>query len=269
MDLLKHYNYTIGYRPGHQNGAADALSRRQELAPEDPEEERPTTMIPLERMTQLAEITELTQEEYNECLVALIGEQIKGDTEIQQEIGDVVTRIKLPETIVMHEGLPYHGNQIYVPDTQQLRLAVMRLYHDSLIARHLGQQGTLELVRRQYWWENMTAYVRSYVQGCHTCARNKHSNKRLAGIMEPLPIPMGPWEWTQLDHITGLPKSGPYDAIYVVMDRFTKMSHFIPTRVTATAEDLVDLHLRHVWKIHGVPKIHNTDRGTTFTAEYT
>jgi transposase InsO family protein len=87
--------------------------------------------------------------------------------------------------------------------------------------------------------------------------------------MEPLPIPMGPWEWTQLDHITRLPKSGTYDAIYVVMDQFTKMSHFIPTRATATAEDLVNLHLRHVWKIHGVPKIHNTDRGTTFMAEYT
>jgi hypothetical protein len=60
MDLLRHYNYTIGYRPGHQNGAADALSQRQELAPEDLEEDKPITMIPPERMTQLAEITELS-----------------------------------------------------------------------------------------------------------------------------------------------------------------------------------------------------------------
>src|SRR6266404_585363 len=35
------------------------------------------------------------------------------------------------------------------------------------------------------------------------------------------------------------------------------------------AEDLTQLHLRHVWKHHRVPKIHNTDRGTLFTAKYT
>jgi RNase H-like domain found in reverse transcriptase len=115
MDLLKHYNYTIGYRPGHQNGVADALSRRQELAPENPEEE-PTTMIPPERMAQLAEIAELTWEEYNECLVALIEEQIRGDTEIQQEIRDTIMEMRMPDTVVVHKGLPYHRDQIYVPD---------------------------------------------------------------------------------------------------------------------------------------------------------
>jgi len=87
--------------------------------------------------------------------------------------------------------------------------------------------------------------------------------------MLALPIPEGPWEWTQSDHITGLPMSQGYDAIYVVMDRLTKMSHFIPTTTCATAEDLVQLHLKHVWKHHGVPRVHNTDRGSLFTADYT
>ena len=53
------------------------------------------------------------------------------------------------------------------------------------------------------------------------------------------------------------------------MDRLTKMAHFIPTNTRATAEDLAQLHLRHVWKHHGIPQIHNTDRGTLFMAEYT
>ena len=47
------------------------------------------------------------------------------------------------------------------------------------------------------------------------------------------------------------------------------MAHFIPTNTRANAEDLAQLHLQHVWKLHGVPKVHNTDRGPTFTAEYT
>ena len=53
------------------------------------------------------------------------------------------------------------------------------------------------------------------------------------------------------------------------MDRLTKMAHFIPTNTRATAEDLAQLHLRHIWKHHGIPRIHNTDRGTLFTAKYT
>jgi Integrase core domain len=115
----------------------------------------------------------------------------------------------------------------------------------------------------------MTKTIQEYVTECHTCARNKHPNTRPPRLMTPLPVPLGPWEWTQSDHITGLPRLGTYDAIYVVMDCFTKMTHFIPTRTTAMAEDLVQLHLKHIWKIHGVPKIHNTDRGTTFMADYT
>jgi hypothetical protein len=103
-------------------------------------------MIPPERMAQLAEIVELTREEYDECLMALIEEQIIRDAEIQQRIRDTLTEVKILDTVVVHEGLPYHRDQIYVPDTRQLRLAIMRLYHNSLVAGHLGQQGTLELV---------------------------------------------------------------------------------------------------------------------------
>jgi transposase InsO family protein len=266
MDLLKHYNYTIGYRLGTQNSAADTLSRRVELMPEDPEEETPITMIPPERLWEIAEISE---QEYEDCLVALIQQETLTDREIRERIMVTIQGKEVPPTIKIHEGVPYHGEQIYVPNEEGLRERVLQLYHDSLIAGHLGQRGTLDLIRRQYWWEEMAKTIREYITECHTCTRNKHPNTRLPGLMTLLPIPLGPWEWTQSDHITRLPKSGTYDAIYVVMDRFTKMTHFIPTRTTAMAEDLVQLHLKHVWKIHGVPKIHNTDRGTTFTADYT
>ena len=137
------------------------------------------------------------------------------------------------------------------------------------IAGHLGQSGTSELIRRVYWWSNMGKYIRDYVTGCHMCRCNKHPNWQPKGVMQPLPTPEGPWQWTQLDHITGLPMSQGYDTIYVIMDRLTKMTHFIPTTTRATAEDLVQLHLKHIWRLHGVPRVHNTDRGTTFTANYT
>ena len=171
--------------------------------------------------------------------------------------------------MVIQEGLPYHQDQIYVPDHLVIKEHLLQLYHDSPITGHLGQTRTLELIQRQYWWPNMRKYVTDYVSGCYTCAQNKHTNKKLAGQLNVLPTPLGPWKWTQLDHITGLPQSQGHDAIYVIMDRLTKMAHFIPTNTQANAEDLAQLHLQHVWKLHRVPKIHNTDQGPTFTTEYT
>jgi len=130
---------------------------------------------------------------------------------------------------VVIDGLPYHNDQVYIPDVPAIKLHILCLYHDSLIAGHLGQTGTYELVRRAYWWENMARYIKNYVKGCFTCAQNKHNNQKPTGTMQPLPPPLGPWEWTQSDHITGLPWSQGHDAIYVVMDRLTKMTHLIPT----------------------------------------
>ena len=201
-------------------------------------------------------------------IAALTGKVTPMDEHIRELIWVEGTQ-RMPENIIVVDGLPYHHDQVYIPDVPVIKLHILYLYHDSLIAGHLGQTRTYELVRRSYWWENMVEYIRNYVKGCFTCAQNKHKNRKPASMMQPLPAPLGPWEWTQSDHITGLPRSQGHDAIYVVMDCLTKMTHFIPTNTQATAEDLVQLHLKHVWKHHGIPKVHNTDRGSTFTADYT
>jgi transposase InsO family protein len=47
------------------------------------------------------------------------------------------------------------------------------------------------------------------------------------------------------------------------------MAHFIPTTTDISAPDLMKLHIQHVWKLHGIPLVHGTDRGSTFTAGFT
>ena len=72
-----------------------------------------------------------------------------------------------------------------------------------------------------------------------------------------------------MDYIAELPKSEDYDAIYVCVDRFTKMAHFIPTHTTVTAEQTAQLFYRHVWKHHGLPTDIVSDRGPQFVAKFT
>jgi Integrase zinc binding domain len=79
--------------------------------------------------------------------VALIQQETLTDREIRERIMTMIQEKKIPLTVEIHKGVPYHREQIYVPDEEGLREKVLQLYHDSLIAGHLGQQGTLDLIR--------------------------------------------------------------------------------------------------------------------------
>ena len=158
--------------------------------------------------------------------------------------------------------------RIWVPPDEQLQREILASHHDTKIAGHLGADGTLELVGRKYWWTGIVGFTRRYVQGCHTCARNKVRNRKPQGLLQPLPIPEGPWLWTQSDFIVQLPPSRGFDAIYVLADRLTKMAHFIPCQSNCTSDQLAELHIKHVWPLHGLPLWHNSDRGTQFKTPY-
>ncbi len=72
--------------------------------------------------------------------------------------------------------------------------------------------------------------------------------------MQPLPILEGPWENVSMDFMVSLPPSKGFDAIMVVVDRFSKMTHFIFTKDEAIAQKIGRLFFTHVLKHHGLPK---------------
>jgi len=68
-----------------------------------------------------------------------------------------------------------------------------------------------------------------------------------------------------MDFITELPLSEGCDQLWVVIDRFTKMAHFIPLR-EKTAADLAAIFTQEVWKHHGLPTDVMSDRDSRFTS---
>ena len=82
----------------------------------------------------------------------------------------------------------------------------------------------------------------------------------------PNSIPEKAWSHISADFITKLPLAQGYDAILVVVDRFTKMGHFIPTTERTSAEGLARLFKDNVWKLHGLPDSIISDRGPQFAA---
>ena len=73
-----------------------------------------------------------------------------------------------------------------------------------------------------------------------------------------------------MDFITGLPKSGPqqHDAILVIVDRLTKMAHYIPTHESVTSEGTARLYFDNIFRLHGLPDSLVSDRGTQFTSGF-
>ena len=88
------------------------------------------------------------------------------------------------------------------------------------------------------------------------------------GLLQPLPIPERPWSSISMDTIDRLPNSHGFDSILVVVDRFTKMAHFIPTTTSVTSEGIARLFYEHVFSKHGTPTDIVSDRGSTFTSDF-
>jgi len=82
----------------------------------------------------------------------------------------------------------------------------------------------------------------------------------------PNSIPEKPWMHISADFITKLLLAQGYDSILVVVNRLTKMVHFIPTTEKTSAEGLARLFRDNVWKLHGLPESIISDRGPQFAA---
>jgi len=57
------------------------------------------------------------------------------------------------------------------------------------VAGHPRHWKTLELVSRDYWWPQMSRYIRQYISTCDLCLRTKPIRQALVGKLYPLWIP--------------------------------------------------------------------------------
>ncbi|GJS59091.1 putative reverse transcriptase domain-containing protein [Tanacetum coccineum] len=115
----------------------------------------------------------------------------------------------------------------------------------------------------------MKAIIAGYVSKCLTCSRVKAECQKPSGLLVQPEIPMWKWERITMDFITKLPKTSTgHDTIWVIVDRLTKSSHFIPIRATDSMETLTRLYIKEIVSRHGVPISIISDRDSHFTSRF-
>jgi len=246
-EFLCDFSFHIVYRPGAKNARADALSRRPDY--HTPNISTSATMLPSYFLLVASRPTFLGLADFHD----------RTREACDQDPYFIDNKANLGEDFKLHNGLLYFHDRMYVLEASSLREIVLFISHDSPLAGHYGRQ----------YWPDMSKDVIDYVSSCNVCQRAKPSRARPAGQLFPLPIPETPWQDISMDFITKLPVSGPYDAILVVVDRYSKQSHFIPCTEKVTSHDLINILFKEVFRLHGFPRSITTDRGPVFTSSFT
>ena len=237
VEFMQSFSFVAKHKKGSTNVVADALSRRHSL---------------------------LAVMEARVLGFQFIHDHYKEDEDFKPYLNDQEGNKQGP--YILQEGFLFKGNKLCIPKGPIRKLLVKEV-HGGGLAGHFGINKTIDMLKEHFYWPRMGGDVHEVISKCPICQQAKSQFHQ--GLYTPLPIPNGPWEDVSMDFIVALPRTQRgKDSIMVVVDRFSKMAHFIPCEKTDDASYIAHLYLKEVVKLHGIPKSIVSDRDTKFLSHF-
>ncbi|GJR59973.1 retrotransposon protein, putative, ty3-gypsy subclass [Tanacetum coccineum] len=247
LELLSDYDCEIRYHPGKANVVADALSRKERIKPL--------------RVRALILTIGLN------LPVQILEAQVEARKEEKYRTEDLCGMIKKLEQCA--DGTLCLNGRSWIPCRGNLRELIMNESHKSKYSVHPGSDKMYQDLKKLYWWPNMKAEIATYVSKCLTCAKVKAEYQKPSGLLVQPVIPVWKWENITMDFVTKFPKtSSGQDTIWVIVDRLTKSTHFLPMKETDSMEKLTRQYLKEVVSRHRVPVSIISDRDSKFTSHF-
>lgn len=238
MDL----DYSIHYKKGITNAAADSLSRRP--LPEPLMAISLCTPTWMEKLIAGCEDDAFTKQLLVE--LSLVPENYKG--------------------FALQNGIVRYKGRVWVGHNSLAQQHILQALHDSGIGGHSGFNATYQCIKQLFAWPKLKESVKQYVQACAMCQQAKVEHMKLPGLLQPLLVPTDTWSIVSMDFIEGLPNSHNKIVIMVVIDKFSKYAHFLPLAHPFTALQVAQCYLNQVYKLHGLPTAIISDRDRIFAS---
>ena len=166
---------------------------------------------------------------------------------------------------------------------ERIRFDVLQRCHDDFFANHFEMNKILKLFRRKYYWfdrnhdfdmlVDMFEFVKKYCENCAICKRNKTSKHKSYEKFQFFFVFQYRWIDFTMNFVTKLSTNKnwndvKYDNIFVVVDRFTKMIHYIFVTKTIKIKNLTKMFIRKIIRYHDFFSFIIIDRESLFTFEY-
>ena len=170
---------------------------------------------------------------------------------------------------MISDGLLLVNKLVYVPNKPKLYLRILKSCHNHPAAGHPGRAATYELASCDSWWPKMRQTVAQFIQNCDTYVCIKPVHHAPYGLLKTLEVPFRRWSSVFLNLLTRLVMLNGFDALLVVVDRLSKMAHYISTTSDVNSKQIAKLFFDNVFRLHGILDSIVSDRGTQFTLEFT
>ena len=172
----------------------------------------------------------------------------------------------------LKKKLLYFFYVIYVFEEIALKTKLLRLHHDDFLANHFKIKKIRVLMHRKFYWFKITNNIKKYVKNCNMCQRTKTSHHRFYDEFSSFFVSTRSWTKILINFIIELflncYDDDVYDAILIIIDRFSKMTHYIFAKLMWSIENLTDVLFNKMLLIFFEIKEIVFDRKTLFTSDY-
>ncbi len=143
-----------------------------------------------------------------------------------------------------------YNKLLYVSENLSVREELLKHHHDNFLTKHFDVDKISELLNCKYYWKSMIKNVKEYINTCDICQRVKMKHHLSYNELKLLSQFTDFWKEITMNFITDLSSSKwkevMYNLIFMIVDHYIKMMHYLFTKKTLTVVELTKLFFKKI-----------------------